>query len=115
MSDVALHGCVMLVAVFMATFAQVMLKKAADNYHKSILGEYINIRVISAYTILMITTLMSIYALKVIPLSLGTVLDASSYVFVTFLGWYYFGESVDRYNLLGLGLILFGIGIFVSG
>ena len=100
----------------MASFAQVMLKKAANNSHNSILlSDYLNIRVVSAYVIMILTTLMSIYALKVIPLSLGAVLDASSYVFVTFWGWYFFSENVDRYNLLGLGLILLGIGIFFSG
>ncbi len=115
MNDVVWHAGIMLAAVFMATFAQVMLKTAANNCHNSILSEYLNFRVVSAYVIMILTTLMSIYALKVIPLSLGAVLDASSYVFVTFWGWYFFSENVDRYNLLGLGLILLGIGIFFSG
>ncbi|WP_407397699.1 EamA family transporter [Anaerovibrio sp.] len=115
MTDVVWHAGIMLAAVFMATFAQVMLKKAANNCYNSILSEYLNFRVVSAYVIMILTTLMSIYALKVIPLSLGAVLDASSYVFVTFWSWYFFSENVDRYNLLGLGLILLGIGVFFSG
>ncbi len=115
MNDMLLHGAVMLAGVFLASFSQVMLKKSAGKAHASMVREYVNPLVIGAYGIFLLTTLTSIYALQVIPLYVGAVLESSNYLFVTFFGWYYFGERLNRYKLVGLGIIMLGILIFFGG
>ena len=115
MNDTLFHGVVMLVGVFIASFSQVMLKKSAVKAHASMVKEYVNPLVIGAYGIFLLTTLLSIYALQVIPLYVGAVLESTNYIFVTLFGWYYFDERLNRYKLLGLGIIMLGILIFFGG
>lgn len=103
---------IMLVAVFMAASSQIILKTAAMYKQKSILKEYFNIRVLGAYILLATSTLLAIYSLQVIPLSMGAVLDSCSYVFVTFLGCYVLKEPLNKRKLLGLLVIIIGIAIF---
>lgn len=115
MNDMMWHAAVMLTGVFLASFSQVLLKKSANNTHLLLSNEYINPLVIGAYGIFLLTTLMSIYALQVIPLYVGAVLESTNYIFVTFFGWYYFDEGLNKHKIVGLWVILLGIVIFFVG
>ncbi len=45
------YAALMLLGVFISSVAQVMLKKAAEKQYDSVIGEYLNVRVITAYVI----------------------------------------------------------------
>ena len=81
-----LYAGILLVGVFLSAISQVMLKKAAARQYDSKLKEYLNPLVIIAYTIFVGTTLLSVYAYKGIPLSMGPVLEATSYIYITIFG-----------------------------
>lgn len=68
--------------------------------------------VIIAYTIFVGTTFLSIYAYKGIPLSMGPVLEATSYIYVTVFGVTIFKEKLNKRKLVGLALIIAGIIIY---
>ena len=68
--------------------------------------------VIIAYTIFVGTTLLSVYAYKGIPLSMGPVLEATSYIYVTFFGVTIFREKLNREKLEALALIVGGILVY---
>ena len=55
---------------------------------------------------------MSIYAYKGIPLSMGPVLEATSYIYVTVFGVTIFKEKLNRRKLIGLALIVLGIIVY---
>ena len=55
------------------------------------------------------TTLLSVLAYRGLPLSLGPVLEATSYLYVTFFGVTIFHEKMNCKKLLALALILAGI------
>ena len=74
--------------------------------------EYLNPLVIIAYTIFVGTTFLSIYAYKGIPLSMGPVLEATSYIYVTVFGVTIFKEKLNKLKLVGLALIIAGIIIY---
>ena len=74
--------------------------------------EYMNPLVIIAYTIFVGTTLLSVYAYKGIPLSMGPVLEATSYIYVTFFGVTVFREKLNRKKLEALVLIVGGILVY---
>ena len=78
------YPCILLLGVFLSSVSQVMLKKAALRTYETKLREYLNPLVISAYMIFFGTTFLSIYAYKGIPLSMGPVLESTSYLYVTF-------------------------------
>lgn len=102
----------LLLGVFLSAISQVMLKKAALRQYPNRLREYLNPLIITAYTIFVGTTFLSIYAYKGIPLSMGPVLEATSYIYVTIFGVTIFKEKLNRRKLIGLALIVSGIIVY---
>lgn len=113
MSDTLLLYCgILLVSVFISAVSQVMLKLSASRQHESTLREYANPLVVGAYAIFIISTLLTVYAYREVPLSLGPVLEATSYLYVTVFGALIFKEKVTPKKLVALALIIGGICVF---
>ena len=108
------HAVVLLVSVFVSAISQVMLKKAALRTYPNHVAEYLNPLVIVAYVLFVGCTLLTILAYQGIPLSLGPVLEATSYLYVTLFGVTIFHEHVGREKLLALALIVIGIIVFAT-
>ncbi len=98
--------------VFIASLAQIFLKKSANYQHSTILAEYLNIKVLIGYSMMFISTLCSVYALKNIPLSLAVLLDSTAYVFVCIHGYIFFKELINIQSATALLLILSGISCY---
>lgn len=107
-----LYACVLLFGVFISAVSQVLLKKAALKNYESPLKEYLNPYVIVAYSIFVLSTFLSILAYRGIPLSLGPILEATSYLYVTIFGVKIFGEKMNRKKISALCLIILGILIY---
>lgn len=114
-STFILYALLYALGVFLAAVSQVLLKKEAMKEHDSIVSEYVNPLVAIAYAILVATTLMTIVAYKVIPVSLGSVLEATSYFYVTIFGVLFFKEKITPLKAIAIGLIVVGIAIFATG
>lgn len=102
-----------LFSVFIAACAQMLLKKAARRTYKSSLRHYLNVWVISAYSIMMGCMLINIYCLSngVGVKSVG-IIESMSYVFVPFLSWKLYEEHLSKRKIGAILLILSGIIIF---
>ena len=100
---------VFLLGVLISSMSQILLKIEARKEHKSFIQEYLNPRVIIAYTIFFSATLISVYCYKAIPLSMGPVLDSCGYIFVTILGYLILKEKVSNRKLIGIVLVLIGV------
>lgn len=109
MNKVFLYSGIYLVAVFVSSLSQILLKRSAQEEHKSRLAEYLDIRVIIAYGLFFGATLLTVFALEYVPVSLGTVLESSGYLFVTILGVLFLKEKVSKRKWLGLLIIVVGI------
>lgn len=109
---IVLYSLILLVGVFIAAISQVMLKKAALKKYTSPLQEYLNPLVIFAYILFVGTTFLSIWAYREVPLSMGPVLEATSYIYVTIFGVKIFGEHINKKKLLALALIIIGICVY---
>ena len=103
---------VFLGSVLVASISQIMLKKSADKKYDRWIDEYLNFRVIFAYGLFFLSSLLTVYAYKFVPLSLGPVLEASGYIFVSVMGYFSLKEKIGRKKLLGLIVIIAGIVIF---
>lgn len=101
--------------VFVAAISQVMLKKAALKKYDSPIKEYLNPTVITAYFLFFVTTFISIMAYKKIPLSMGPIIEATSYIYVTVFGIKIFHERFNVKKCAALALIVVGIIIYSSG
>lgn len=109
---VLLYSCVLLLGVFISAISQVMLKKAAMKKHDSVIKEYLNPLVIFAYVLFVGTTFLSILAYKGIPLSMGPILEATSYIYVTIFGVAIFKEKMNLKKVVALGMIIVGIVVY---
>lgn len=109
---VLLYSCVLLLGVFISAISQVMLKKAAMKKHDSVIKEYLNLLVIFAYVLFVGTTFLSILAYKGIPLSMGPILEATSYIYVTIFGVTIFKEKMNLKKVVALGMIIVGIVVY---
>ena len=109
---VALYAGIMLVSVFISAVSQVLLKISANREHESTVKEYANPLVIGAYAMFILSTLLTVYAYREVPLSLGPVLESTSYLYVTAFGALIFKEKVTGKKLAALALIVGGICVF---
>lgn len=112
MNELLIYSGIYLVSVFVASVSQVLLKKSAQRPHKNSLAEYLDPRVIVAYSLFFGASFITVMALKVVPVSMGTVLESSGYLYVTILGVIFLKEKISKRKLLGLGIILAGILIY---
>lgn len=107
-----LYSLILLASVLVSAISQVMLKLSANRSHEDTVHEYANPLVVGAYALFVLSTLMTVYAYKEVPLSLGPVLEATSYVYVTAFGALIFKERVSAQKLVALALIVGGICVF---
>lgn len=107
-----MFALVLVCGVFISSISQILLKKSANKKHGSFVKEYLNPIVIVSYFVFFIATLMSVYAYKGIPLSMGPILDSSGYIFVTVLSAIFLKEKVTAKKIIALSIILLGIVVY---
>lgn len=105
---------VMLVNAFLSAFSQILLKQSANKEHKKLIDEYLNVRVISAYIILAFTLVSNAFAYQGIAYKYGSVIGASSYIFLMILSRLILKEKITKQVLLGNAIIMFGMFIYSS-
>lgn len=110
--QVMLYAGIALIGVFISAVSQVILKKAAGKKRESVLREYLNLPVILAYGMFFGATLLSVFALRVIPVSMGGILDSAGYIFITLFGVFIFKEKITPKKAAALLLILAGIIVY---
>lgn len=99
-------------SVFISSVAQVMLKVAANKTYDKKIKEYVNPLVITAYGIFFLSTILTMYALKFVPLTMSPIIESTSYIFVPVLGVFMLRERISKRRLLGMGIMVIGIFIF---
>lgn len=118
MSEGALQivfSAVFIVSVLVSSISQVMLKSSANKDHGGGIKEYLNPTVIIAYGLFFLATLITVFAYKVVPLSMGPILESSGYIFVAVLSVAVLKERMSRKKLIGMLLILIGVALFSCG
>lgn len=112
MSSLGISVCLLLLSVFISSVSQIILKKAADKTYESSLKEYMNPMVIGAYGLFFCSVILTMLALKHVPLSMSPILESTGYIFVSVMGYIFLKERFSRRKLMGFALILAGIVIF---
>lgn len=112
MNNLAAAVCVLLISVFISSVSQILLKKAANKTYANRLQEYMNPLVIIAYGMFFCSVILTMLALKYVPLSLSPILESTGYIFVSVLGYFFLKERFGKKKILGFCLILAGIIIF---
>lgn len=101
-----------LLSTFIAAISQIMLKKSAQKQYGSSIAEYINPLVLLGYALLLITTLISIRALRYIPMTLAVALESAGQIFVPVLSYFILKERIKRKKMIGMLIIIVGLVIY---
>ena len=105
-------GIIMIGIILYSTEIAGSCKCHESRKHDSITKEYLNPKVVIAYILFIGTTLLSIIAYRVVPLSMGPVLESTSYIWIMIFGVTIFGERITKRKLFALATIIVGIIIF---
>ena len=109
MSETTLHIGIMLFGAFIASFAQLFLKKAALKQYPNFIKQYLNPGVITGYALMLVSTAAALTAFRVVPLSFAPISDAAALVFTTVLGVLTFKEKMPPKKIIGILIVAAGI------
>lgn len=112
MNEMTISVIILLVSVLISSFSQILLKISANKEHASRVKEYLNPLVIAAYSMFLGSTVLTMIALRHLPLSLQPMIESASYIFIAVMGYFLLKERFTKKKILGMALILLGIFIF---
>ena len=112
MSEILLYSLILLASVFVSSCSQILLKKSANKQYSSKIKEYLNPVVLFAYFLFFGCTFISMYALKVVPLSMAPIIEAACYIFIPLMSFLFLQEKMNKKQFLGMLLIILGILIY---
>ena len=103
-------------AVFVAAMAQIILKKSAEvNRNEKFWRKFINIWVIVGYAMMLLSSLLNVYALRAMPLNFIPIAEASGYIWVPLLSWILLKKKPTKRNIIGSTIIISGMLLFAMG
>ena len=103
----------MVVAVLVSSFSQILLKKSAKKTYPNKIREYLNPYVIIGYGMMVVTTVLTVFAYKFgLDYKNGPVIESLGYVLIMFLSLLFFNEKITWKKLLGNSLVILGIVVF---
>ena len=106
------YWIVLFAAVCISSASQMLLKKGATIKYENVLGEYLNLWVISGYALMILSTLCVIYAYRGVAYKNGVIIESLGYLLIMFLSRLFFDEKITRKKLLGNIIILAGVLVF---
>lgn len=98
-----------LITPFLSAVSQLILKKAADTPRYTGLRAYLNLPVIGAYALFFGCMLLNVAALRTLDLTVASVLEASGYIYVMALSFFFLKEKITLRRLIGNCVIILGI------
>ncbi|MCI5847778.1 MAG: DMT family transporter [Clostridiales bacterium] len=98
-----------LITPFLSAVSQLILKKAADNPRYTGLRAYLNLPVNGAYALFFGCMLLNVAALRTLDLTVASVLEASGYIYVMALSFFFLKEKITLRRLIGNCVIILGI------
>lgn len=99
-------------SVLIASISQILLKKSSEKEYSSFIKEYLNPYVIIGYGMMVLSTILTIFAFKGLDYKNGPIIESIGYIFVMLLSWKFLKEKITKKKIIGNALILLGILIF---
>lgn len=103
---------ILFATTFFTAISQVLMKQSAQQDHKNWIREYLNWRVILAYSIAVGVLLVNTYAYTEVEIKYASIIDAFSYVNVMLFSYILLKEKFTGKQLLGNLIIIAGILIY---
>lgn len=96
-----------ILSIIIASYSQIILKKGAGQ--KNI---YINRYTIIGYSLMVVSTILTLIGYKMVSLTLSGILQTLSFVFVPILSYIFLKEKIDKKTVLGIIVIICGIVVY---
>lgn len=108
-----IYYLIVILNVFMAAVAQMLLKKGAMTPHSSLLREYLNVWVISGYVLMGLSLMINIFAMSHgVRVKEVSIIESLSYLFVPLLSFFLFNEKITIRKIISIFIIITGITVF---
>ena len=108
-----IYYILVVLAVFSAAGAQMLLKKGASMGYPSLVRQYLNLWVIGGYAIMGCSLLLNVFCLsRGFQLKEMGGIESLSYLFVPLLSWFFFKESITWKKAGAIALIMVGVVVF---
>lgn len=101
-----------LISVLIASFSQIMLKKSAKKVYNRKVFEIVNPVVIGAYSLFMLSMLLTTFALRGVDYKYSGVIESVGYIFILVLSILILKEKATKKKIWGNIIIIIGIIIF---
>ncbi|MEA4888388.1 MAG: EamA family transporter [Clostridiaceae bacterium] len=103
---------ILVLSVVVAAAAQILLKKSARLTHAALWREYLNSRVISAYLLLFLSTVLTILAFRGLTYKNGIMIESTEYLFILIFSSIFLKEKISRRKVIGNLLIVAGLIVY---
>ncbi len=101
---------VLVLNCLVCAYSQILLKQAAQSAHHSFLGQYLNFKVIFAYSLFFAVLVVNSLLMKKLPLVIiSPISESLPFVFTIILSWLILGERIIKKKILGSIIISLGI------
>ena len=108
-----MYKLLVVLAVFAAAGAQMLLKQGAKEAYPSFLRQYVNPWVIGGYGIMGVSMLLNIFCLsRGVQVKEVSIIESLSYLFVPCLAWLFFKETITWRKAGAIAMIMLGIVVF---
>ncbi len=106
------HHLILIISVIVASISQIFLKKSTYRHYDSLIKEYLNPYVIFGYSLMIISTILTIVAFSGLHYKEGPIIESIGYFIVMILSYFFLNEKITKRKLLGNIIIVIGIIIF---
>lgn len=108
-----MYYLIVILSVFAAACAQMLLKQGARKEYASWWRQYINPWVIGGYAIMMGSLVLNVWCMsKGVQVKEVSVIESMSYLFVPVLAFVLFKEKLTMRKICAIGIIVSGVIIF---
>ena len=99
-------------SVVVASLSQILLKKSAQKTYSSVIREYLNPYVICGYGMMFLSMFLTIIAYSGMDFTNVQIVEATGYIMVLILSYFFFHEKITKRKVLGMALIFAGIAVY---
>ena len=108
-----MYYILVILSVFAAACAQMLLKKGASMRYASLIRQYLNVWVMCGYGIMFASMVVNIYAMsKGVMAKEMSIIESLSYLFVPMLSFFLFGEKLTWKKVGAIVVIMTGVIVF---
>lgn len=103
------YSLLLIFSTLISSISQVFLKKSANRAYRKKIQEYLNPLVVFAYFLFVVSAIMTMVSYKVVTISVGAMLETSSYVFIFLFDRFLFRETASTKKYLAVVTIIIGV------